>query len=85
MESSDESLGSEFDDQLTSNRIDTVERVTDWVNNANPNNTMPAAIETMPSEVPRNSGAANPGVAAPQMEINPLLGRSRDHVPVENL
>ena len=85
MESSDESLGNEFDDQLTSNHIDTVERVTDWVNNAIPNNTMPAAIKTMPSEVPRNSGAANPGITAPQMEINALLGRSRDHVPVENL
>ena len=39
----------------------------------------------MPSEVPRNSGAANPVIAAPQMEINPLLGRSQDHVPLENL
>ena len=85
METSDESLGNEFDDQLTSNHIDTVERVTDWVNNAKPNNTFPAAIETMPSEEPRNLGAANPGIAAPQMEINPLLGRSRDHVPVESL
>ena len=85
MESSDESLGNKFDNQLTSNHIDTVERVTDCVKNANANNTLPAAIETMPSEVPRNSGAANPGIAASQMEINPLLGRSRDHVPVENL
>ena len=85
MESSDESLGNEFDDQLTSNHIDTVERVTDWVNNANPNNTMPAAVETKPSEEPRNLGAANSGIAAPQMEINPHLGRSRDHVPVESL
>ena len=40
MESSDESLGNEFDEQLTSNNIDTIERVTDWVNNTNPNNTL---------------------------------------------
>ena len=39
----------------------------------------------MPSEEPRNLGAANPGIGAPQMEINPLLGRSRDHVTVESL
>ena len=53
-ESLDESLGNEFDEQLTSNHIDTAERVTDWVNNTNPNNTLPAAIEKMPSEEPRN-------------------------------
>ena len=85
MDSSNESLGNKFDEQLTSNRIDTVERVTDCVNNTNPNNTMPAAIETMPSEEPRNLGAANPGIGAPQMEINPLLSRSRHHVPIESL
>ena len=85
MESSDESLGNEFDEQLTSNHIDTAERVTDWVNNTNPDNTLPAAIEAMPSEDPRNLGAANPGIGAPQMEINPLLGRSKDLVPVESL
>ena len=85
MESSDESLGNERDEQLTSNHTDTVKRVTDCVNNTNPNNTLSVAIETMPSEEPRNLGAANPGIGAPQMEINPLFGRSRDHVPVENL
>ena len=42
VESSDERLGNEFNDQLTSNHIDTVEGVTDWVNNANANNTLPA-------------------------------------------
>ena len=39
----------------------------------------------MPSEEPQNLGAANPRIGIPQMEINPLLGRSRDHVPVESL
>ena len=85
IESSDESLGNEFDEQLTSNHIDTAKRVTDWVNNTNTNNTLPAAIEIMPSEESRNLEAADPGIGAPQMEINPLLGRSRDHVPVERL
>ena len=81
METSDESLGNELDEQLTSNHINTIERGTDWVNNANPNNILSAAIETMPSEEPQNF----PEIAASQMEINPLLGRSKDHVPVENL
>ena len=39
----------------------------------------------MPSQEPRSLGAANPGIGAPQIEINPLFGRSRDLVPVENL
>ena len=47
MEYPDESLGIEFDEQLTPNHIDTVERLTDWVNNANPKNT--AANEAMSS------------------------------------
>ena len=84
MESSDESLANELDEQLTSNHIDTVECVANWVNNAHPKNTLPAAIETMPSEDPRCLGAAYPGIAAPQMEIDPLLGRSRNHLPVES-
>ena len=46
---------------------------------------MSAAIETVPSEEQQNSGVTNPDLAAPLIEINPLLGRSRDHVPVENL
>ena len=46
---------------------------------------MSAAIETMHSEEPQNSGVANAGLAALQMEISPLLGRPRDHVPVESL
>ena len=85
MESSDESLGNELDEQRTSNHTDTVERVTDWVNNANPNNTLSAAIETVPSEEPQNLGAVFPDLAARQMETNPLLGRSRNHLPVECL
>ena len=78
-------MGNELDEQLTANKIDTIERVTDWVNNDHPNKTLSAAIKIMPSGEPRNSEAANAGLAAPQIEINSLIGRSRDHVPVERL
>ena len=50
-----------------------------------PKNTLPPAIETMPSEDPQSLGAAHLGIAAPQMEINPLLWRSRNHLPVGSL
>ena len=48
MGSSDKSLRNEIDEQLTPNHIDAVERGTDWENNADPNNTMSVAVETVP-------------------------------------
>ena len=82
MGSSDKSVRNELDEQLTPIHANAVERGTDWESNADPNNTMSVALETVPSE---ELGDANSRTSAPKMDINPHVRRWKNYLPVENL